>query len=137
MTDLGAVNKSKLIELIKSDLSSAGLNETRNAFELLINSSAFNPKRESFSTTLLFDDSKTIVADGTSEDYVFTADLTNAAEGNITAISLPSGTANSIDFTASEFEIRRNDFDSAVDCVAYCSYEFGKIAVSILPNVAA
>ena len=119
---------------IKSLLSQGRL---REALLSLIDTTGYLPEKVPFTTELTFDNSKTMVATGSGEDLVFTVDLDRprAKEGVIITISLPLGSTNSVDFSDPIFEIRRNDFSNLVNCVAYCSYEFDKVAVSLLPNV--
>ena len=128
------MNKYKLKQLIKK--TGANLGKMEELFNNLFNTVNLAPETVTFTTKLKFDTNKNMIATGSSEAFVFTVDTVGALDSNVVTISIPTGVASTVDFTAGEFEVRRNDFDSAVDCVAYCSYEFGKVAVSILPNVA-
>ena len=92
------------------------------------------PVQVDFTTSLTFDYPKEMTAEGSEEDFVFTADLLNSIIGVSVTIFLPSAASASVVFSGSEFKVRRDDFDESVDCVAYCMREGDHIGVSILPQ---
>lgn len=119
----------------KIDKTGNSLDRLRTIIKEFMDSVQFFPDENSlYSTNLTFEKNRNIAVVG-SGTPVFTADLTNAKVGIVVALSIEANQLTNVDFTDEIFEVRRNDFNAAVDCVIYCSYEFGKVAVSILPKV--